>query len=148
MDHPLTTPKLTLVDRALEADGIEVKEPTRKVLAAYAPAIAKQARKEATQELHQRLGAQTLEEASQLQVVRAERDARPTEQERLAHGSHRFWQGVAVGGAVIGSVVAVGAAWYTKAVIDPAFDAAARMQMQQNVVDTMRDSVTPVTPEH
>lgn len=144
----MSTPKLTLVDRALEADGIEVKAAAKTVLTAYAPSIAKQARKEATQELLQRLGSQSLEEASQIVAIRAERDARPTEQERLAHGSHRFWQGVAVGGAIIGAIVATGAAWYTKAVIDPAFDAAARMQMQQNVVDTMRDSVTPVTPEH
>lgn len=142
--------RLTLVGRALDADGLTVGDNTRKVLDAYAGSIAKQAKKEATAELLTRLGTQTLEEASQLAKIRAERDARPTAGEEAKHGKYRFWQGVAMGGAIIGSIVAIAAALYTDSVIDSAFDAAGEMRARADLVEQVaherRDAGLPSGP--
>ena len=75
--------------------------------------------------------------AAELTRLTKERDARVTPQEESKHGRAKYWQGFALGAVLAGAIVATGAAFYTKAVIDPAFDAAARMQMQQDVVNTL-----------
>lgn len=49
-----------------------------------------------------------------------------------------YWRGFAIGGMIVGSLVGTALAIYAAAIINPAFDAAARMQMQQSVVDTMQ----------
>jgi hypothetical protein len=104
-------PKLKLVDYALaEVPHKEQDEPViRKILDRFGPSIAKKARQDERAGIFQALGAQNLEEASQLARVRAERDARPTVAEEQKHGRFRFYQGVVVGVCVgCAIVVAVG----------------------------------------
>ena len=68
-----------------------------RLLDKYSPAIAKQAAAKERASLLAKLGAQTIEDASQLAQIRAERDARPTASEEAKHGRYRFYQGVAAG---------------------------------------------------
>lgn len=85
------------------------------------------------------LGVKDMDEAREVTQLRA----RPTVQEELKHGRFRFWQGVAAGSFVTMLTLGIGMAIYTRSVMDPAFDAAARMQMQQDVVSTLRQGAEP-----
>lgn len=81
------------------------------ILDKYGPAIAKEARRRERSDLLTSAGRQTIEEMSQLDTLRTERDARPTAGQMSEHGRHRFHQGVGAGilaGAAI--TVAIGAA--------------------------------------
>lgn len=85
------------------------------------------------------LGVKSMEEAKELFQLRQ----RPTLSEEQKHGRFRFWQGVAAGTFVTMITLGLGMAIYTRSVMDPAFDAAARMQMQQDVVSTLQRSAEP-----
>jgi hypothetical protein len=94
----------TLALREVGSYG-EVKDAVvEKLLDKYSPTIAKQAAARERASLLTKLGAQTLEEASQLATLRQERDARPTASEEAKHGRFRFYQGVAVGGIVFSAI--------------------------------------------
>lgn len=90
-------------------------------------AAIKQGRQLERQELFQALGAQSLADASHLNQIRAERDARPTRAEELKHGRHRFYQG-AVAGIVAGALLACIAIFTMQSVI---WDTAARSFREQ-----------------
>lgn len=100
-------------------------------------AAIKQGRTLERAEIMQALGVQRLEDASQIARLIAERDARVTPQEEAKHGRFRFYQGAAFGGAIIGSLVAIGAAWYASAIINPAFDAAGRIRAQSDMTEAL-----------
>ena len=85
------------------------------------------------------LGVSSMDEAREITGLRA----RPTLSEEQKHGRFRFWQGVAAGTFVTMITLGLGMAIYTRSVMDPAFDAAARMQMQQDVVSTLRQGAEP-----
>ena len=85
-----TKPALKLVDIDENYTGAEV---TKRHLAN----AIKEGRRRERGALLSKLGAKTLEEASQLAQIRAERDARPTASEEAKHGRFRFYQGVAAG---------------------------------------------------
>lgn len=104
-------PKLKLVDYALQdVPHAEKDEPTlRKVLDRFGPSIARKARQEERAAIFQALGAQNLEECSQLTRVRAERDARPTLEEERKHVKAGYWRGAAQWGMAGLTVGIVGA---------------------------------------
>lgn len=97
----------------------------------------KEGRQRATAEIMQKLGVQRVEDAGQIAQLTAERDARVSIDEEQKHGRFRFWQGVAMGGAIIGSLVGIGAMWITNSVIDGAFDAAGRIRAQSDMTDAL-----------
>lgn len=60
------------------------------------------------------------------------------EREEAKHVKAGYWKGFAMGSVLVGALVGGGLALYAAAIINPAFDAAARMQMQQSIVDDVR----------
>lgn len=131
-------PKLTLVDRAMQGvDPLVSQAADRKVLTRYIGSISKTCYAEERQRLLAGIGAKSIEEFAQVPILRAERDARVSIDEEQKHGRFRFWQGVAMGGAIIGSLVGIGAMWITNSVIDGAFDAAGRIRAQSDMTDAL-----------
>lgn len=126
-------PRLTLIDRAMAADGVDLSQApkTRELLTKHAPSIAKQVRKEVLAEVHEALGVRTLEEASQVAGIKAERDARPTLNEELKHGRHQFWRGGVICGSfgiLLGAGLVYAAfAWSQQASFQSAADYGTRM---------------------
>lgn len=87
----------------------------------------KQGRQLERAEVLQALGVQRIEDASDLERVCAERDARPTVSEERKHGRHRFYQGAVVG-IVAGALLACMAIFTMQRVI---WDTAARSFREQ-----------------
>jgi hypothetical protein len=73
------------------------------------------------------LGIQRIEEASQLAILRAERDARPTAGEEAKHGRHQRWLGFAIG-VPAGMILACGAIFAMQGII---WDTATRSFREQ-----------------
>lgn len=80
------------------------------------------------------LGVKDMDEAREVTQLRA----RPTIEEERKHAIGNRWRGRFEGAIFAGVLVTIAAAWYTTTIINPAFDAAARMQMQQDVVSTLQ----------
>ena len=102
-------------------------------------AAIKQGRSLERAEIFATLGAQTVEEASQLAQIRAERDARPTQAEELKHGRHRFYQGAVVG-IVAGALLACVAIFTMQRVI---WDTAARSFREQAMTGAILSGQRP-----
>lgn len=100
-------------------------------------AAIKEGRSLERRDMLQTLGLQRLDEASQLTQLRAERDARPTAEEERKHVKAGYWRGFAIGGAITGAIVAIGAAWLSDRMIDSAFDAAGRIRAQSDMTDAL-----------
>jgi hypothetical protein len=134
----MSEPRLKLVDYALaEVPHKEQDEPViRKILDRFGPSIAKKARQDERAGIFQALGAQNLEEASQLARVRAERDARPTPAEEAKHCVGNRWRG-RVEGIVIGAMLACLAIFAMQQVI---WDTAARSFREQAMTGAMLSS--------
>lgn len=94
-------------------------------------AAIKQGRVAERADILKALGAQSLEEASQLAQIRAERDARPTQHAYGRHGMARFAQGGALGlalGMGIGAaVVSLAFQWSMRESFQNAADYGSRM---------------------
>lgn len=94
-------------------------------------AAIKQGRVAERADILKALGAQALEEASQLAQIRAERDARPTQHAYGRHGIARFFQGIAVGAPLwflLGAgAVALAFQWSMRESFDNAADYGSRM---------------------
>jgi hypothetical protein len=134
-------PKLTLVDRAMQGvDPLVSQAADRKVLTRYIGSISKTCYAEERRRVLSEIGAKNIEEFAQVPILRAERDARVSIDEEQKHGRFRFWQGVAMGGAIIGSLVGIGAMWITNSVIDGAFDAAGRIRAQSDMTQALVNS--------
>jgi hypothetical protein len=131
-------PKLTLVDRAMQGvDPLVSQAADRKVLTRYIGSISKTCYAEANQRMLQAAGAKSLEEFSQLEVLRAERDARPTKEEMQHAMRASFARGGLVCSVIVASLVIIGAMWITNSVIDGAFDAAGRIRAQSDMTDAL-----------
>ena len=91
-----TRPRLTLVSEVMAADpaASEAEDRAiRKVLDRYTPSIAKRARQSERHGLLLALGAQSIEEASEVAKLKAELSERPTHPELKKHGRHNRWMG-------------------------------------------------------
>lgn len=94
------TPLQTQADRLAEAR----KKQEQREQGIRAQAI-KQGREAERNDILKALGVQRIEDASTSAQLRAERDARPTRDEELKHGRHRFYQGGLLG-VCIGAMLA------------------------------------------
>ena len=127
--------RLTLVQEALAADPPPdaARKGVETALSRYAPSIAKRVRAQVTSELLTKLGAQTIEEASQLATIRAERDARPTATEEHKHVKAAFWKGAALFGISAFAAGVVGACALLAFVVVP-FNAQTRASTEAGVM--------------
>lgn len=66
----------------------------------------KEGRKLERNEILASIGAESVNDFSQLAILRAERDARPTQREEAKHGWARLWQGIALG-SILGFTAAI-----------------------------------------
>ena len=134
-------PRLRLVDEALAADPpVAGQEPlVRKVLERYAPSIRRGGIAAGRNETLIALGAQSVEEASQLTTLRTERDERPTLGEYRRHGMARLWLGGVIGIA-LGSALVFG---IVSGVTDVAFGHAERATQQGALVGAAAASQDP-----
>ncbi len=87
----------------------------------------RQGREAERKDMLQALGIQRIEEASQLAILRAERDARPTAGEEAKHGRHQRWLGFAIG-VPAGMILACGAIFAMQGII---WDTATRSFREQ-----------------
>lgn len=141
--------KLTLVDAALaEVPHAEKDEPTlRRMLAAFAPSIAKRARQDERAAYAAERSNLIATHQGQLEGAENAYRVAATTAHKAGH-AHGFWKGLGVGIACGAIPTLIGAAWYGAQVVNPAFDAAARFQMQQTVVDRLDRAANPPAPNY
>lgn len=136
VETPRTRPDLRLIDENYVAKD----KTTAEVAKAERAGLIKEGRRRAMADLGPAINTIV---AGQTATIRKERDARPTIEQYHRHGWARAFQGLSAGLVLMLLIAGVGLAIYTRSVMDPAFDAAARMQMQQDVVSTLQRSAEP-----
>lgn len=104
----------------------------------------KQGRQLERAEVLQALGVQRIEDASDLERVCAERDARPTVSEERKHGRHRFWQGATVG-VITGMIAASLLILFMQGLI---WDTAARSFREQAMTGALLSSQREPQPQY
>ena len=138
-------PKLELVycdaeDRELTPEEVAKLDSSAKIAAMNRGARnagIKEGRQRERGEILKVLGVQRLQDASQINRLTAERDARPTAEE-MRHAKRAAWaQGGLTCSVIVGALVIVAAMWITNSVIDGAFDAAGRIRAQSDLTEAL-----------